>query len=52
MWDRPKYLFADMHIVRQKTMITRGRDGFIVFVPPGADNVTSVLNKAGIKELK
>lgn len=41
----------DYRINSYRVLLTRGRDGFIVFVPPGADNIANVLNNAGIKEL-
>lgn len=34
-----------------RVLLTRGRDGFIIFVPSGLDNVADIFKKAGIKEL-
>ena len=34
-----------------RVLLTRGRDGFIVFVPPGYDNIARILASAGILEL-
>ena len=41
----------DYRINSYRVLLTRGRDGFIIFVPPGLDNVADVFKKAGIKEL-
>lgn len=41
----------DYRINSYRVLLTRGRDGFIIFVPPGLDNVAEVFKKAGIKEL-
>lgn len=41
----------DYRINSYRVLLTRGRDGFIIFVPSGLDNVADVFKKAGIKEL-
>ena len=41
----------DYRINSYRVLLTRGRDGFIVFVPPEMDTEASVLKRAGVKEL-
>lgn len=41
----------DYRINSYRVLLTRGRDGFIVFVPPGLDSIANVFSAAGIKEL-
>lgn len=41
----------DYRINSYRVLLTRGRDGFIIFVPPEMDTEASVLERAGIKEL-
>ena len=41
----------DYRINSYRVLLTRGRDGFIIFVPPGLDNAANVFKKAGIREL-
>lgn len=41
----------DYRINSYRVLLTRGRDGFIIFVPSGLGNVAEVFKKAGIKEL-
>ena len=41
----------DYRINSYRVLLTRGRDGFIIFVPPEMDAEAAVLKQAGIKEL-
>ena len=58
-WDKFKYNQADdsddnvYHVNSYRVLLTRGRDDFIVFVPPTAalDNLYSMFKQIGIKEL-
>lgn len=35
-----------------RVLLTRGREGFIVYIPQGCDDVAAVFERVGIKELK
>ena len=35
-----------------RVLLTRGREGFIVYIPQGRDDIAEIFDKVGIKELK
>lgn len=41
----------DYRINSYRVLLTRGRDGFILFIPPEMDDIASVFNRAGVREL-
>ena len=41
----------DYRINSYRVLLTRGRDGFIVFIPDGLDSVANAFESAGVKEL-
>ena len=42
----------DYRINSYRVLLTRGRDGFIIYVPDGLDNVALAFKKSGIKEIE
>ncbi|MBE2989099.1 DUF2075 domain-containing protein [Sneathia sp. DSM 16630] len=37
---------------RYRVLLTRGREGFIVYIPEGQDEIAAIFERVGIKELK
>ena len=35
-----------------RVLLTRGREGFIVYIPKGRDDIAEIFDKVGIRELK
>ena len=35
-----------------RVLLTRGREGFILYIPRGCDDIAAVFDRVGIKELR
>ena len=35
-----------------RVLLTRGREGFIVYIPQGRDDIATIFDRVGVKELK
>ena len=58
-WDGERWLFSGKDNEKityrnnsYRVLLTRGREGFIVYIPEGRDDVAEVFAKVGIEELK
>ena len=58
-WVKGKWQFAgnDSEKVTYRNnsyrvLLTRGREGFIVYIPQGLDDIAEIFDKVGIRELK
>ena len=58
-WVKGKWQFAgnDSEKVTYRNnsyrvLLTRGREGFIVYIPQGRDDIAEIFDKVGIRELK